>query len=174
MRQDAGKQIKSSQRRYKDDQDQKARNVPLWLTAGQYIYFVRPPMTTSAAEHLATESFHKLMVPNTGTFKVIQVLRKGTTIDEDGIRNTVSIDRATLALLAKLAEGQTVYRPKSPSKKEATESTVWNDKLLRKKLLTRCKNTQSIAMCVMWTKAITFNTSCARTPTPQLTICQAA
>lgn len=71
--QDAGKRIESSLQLYKDDDDRKVRNAPLSFSARQYIYPQWPPMTTSAAEGLATESYNSLVFRKTGNFKVIEV-----------------------------------------------------------------------------------------------------
>lgn len=103
--------MKSSQQRYKNYHDLKFLNVPLWLTAEQYMYLDQPAMTNSATERLETESYNKLMPPKTGLFKVIKVQPTTINIYENGSRNTVSIDRATLVPSVKFAERQHVYTP---------------------------------------------------------------
>lgn len=52
--------------------------------------------------------------PKTGQFRVIKVLPTKTTIDEDGIRNTVIISSTTLAPLTKFAERPIVYMTSEP------------------------------------------------------------
>lgn len=74
----------------------------------------RQPMTTSAAERLATQSYNKLIPPKTEPFKVIELSPRIITTDEDGTRNTVSIDGATLVSPAKFADRQIVYMPEQP------------------------------------------------------------
>lgn len=51
------------------------------------------------------------MPPKTGQFKVIEVSLTTSTIDEEGIRNIVSIDRATLAPLVKITKQQNEFTP---------------------------------------------------------------
>lgn len=104
MHQDADKLIKSSLRRYKDNNDQKIRNAHLSVTAGQYIYLEWQPMPAFAAQPLANETYTKLMRPKAGLSSLIEVSATTLTINEDGISNTVSIKRATLAPSVKLAE----------------------------------------------------------------------
>lgn len=71
-------------------------------------------MTSSTAVRLAPESFNKLMTPNTVPFNLIEVMQAEITIDEVGIPNTISIDRATLAVFVKFDERQPVYTPDDP------------------------------------------------------------
>lgn len=49
----------------------------------------------SAAEHLATDLYSKLLSAKTEPFRVIKVKASTVTIGEDCIRNIVSVDRAT-------------------------------------------------------------------------------
>lgn len=65
----------------------------------------------SAAERLVTESYNKLISAEIRPFKIIEILRTTITTDEDGVRNTVSVDQATLVPLARFAEGQLVFTP---------------------------------------------------------------
>lgn len=58
-------------------------------------------MTTSAAKGLVTKSYNKLLSVKTGPFKVVEVSPTTVPIDEDGIYNTVSVDRSTVALTAR-------------------------------------------------------------------------
>lgn len=52
-------------------------------------------METSAAEQLAIYLYSKLMSPKIGSFIIVDILPNTVTIDEDGLSNTVSIDRVT-------------------------------------------------------------------------------
>lgn len=61
------------------------------------MYLDRPPVTTFSAEFLATEWYRKLLSTKTGMFVVIEVTLTTVVIDEDGICNTVSLNRPTVA-----------------------------------------------------------------------------
>lgn len=74
------------------------------LTAGQYIYLERPPVTTTASEGLAAESYNKLMRTMTDSIGVGALLPTKITIDEDGTPSSVSIYRATRAPSAEFAD----------------------------------------------------------------------
>lgn len=52
-------------------------------------------MMTLAAERLVIESYRKLLSVKTRPFRVVEVTRTTITIDERGIRNTVSVGRCT-------------------------------------------------------------------------------
>lgn len=71
-------------------------------------------MAASVTEHLATESFNKLMPLEPGPFKVVEVSPTTVTIDEDGIHDTVRIVRPTLAPPASFAGGKLVYTTYQP------------------------------------------------------------
>lgn len=58
-------------------------------------------MTISATAHLATESYCKQISDKTGTFHVNEVTSTTVMLDEDSIRNTVSMYRATVAPAAR-------------------------------------------------------------------------
>lgn len=100
-----------------DDYNRKIGNELLLFTARQYLYGDWPPMTVSASEHLATESHNKLMPPTTRPFNVIGVSLATAAIYEEGIPNTVYMERATLAPSASFQERQLVYTPEEPSEK---------------------------------------------------------
>lgn len=61
-------------------------------------------MTTSAAERPAIASYNKPITREADRFEVVEVKWTTISIDEKGIRNTVSIDRSTLVQSAKIAE----------------------------------------------------------------------
>lgn len=80
-------------------------------------------MTTSGAERLTTESYKKLMSPKTESFKVIEVSLTTNMIDEDGIRNTISHDCATLAPSANIV-GCQKYTPNEQVDKQEGQNTT--------------------------------------------------
>lgn len=114
---DTNNQMKSWQQWYKDYQNQKYRKAPYSFTLWQYINLSRPPITTSVAQRLATETYNKVMPPNTERFKIIEVSRMTITIIEDGIPNTIAIYRDTLAAREKLTDRQLIYTPDEPGHK---------------------------------------------------------
>lgn len=65
------------------------------------MYLDRPPMTTCSTELLAIKSCDKLLLVRKGLFRGIEVLPATVTIDNDGIRSTLSVDRATVVADAK-------------------------------------------------------------------------
>lgn len=71
VRQDLNKRMKLLQRRIRDDHGRQTFHAPLSFTARQYIYLHWPPMTTSAAQRLATEPFRELMASQIGPFNVV-------------------------------------------------------------------------------------------------------
>lgn len=141
------------------------------LIARQYIYLDHAPMTASAAEHPATESYNKVMAPNTGSFKVIDSSLTTIMIDEDGILDTVLVDLATWGHRQKLQSFMTNTRQAMHWKMEVTKSTKLEIQLPQKNLLMRCKYRQSIALWNTWVEPVTFDTdtSCAGTATHQPT-----
>lgn len=65
------------------------------------IYLDRPAMKTSAEERLATRTYSELLSTRTGPLIVVKVTTTRAAIDKDGIRNKVSVDRATVVPNAK-------------------------------------------------------------------------
>lgn len=65
------------------------------IEIGQYVYLDIAPMTTSAAEPLLTKSYNKRLLAKMGAFTVIKVSQTTVAIDNDRIRNAMSIERAT-------------------------------------------------------------------------------
>lgn len=59
-------------------------------------------MATSAAKCLATESYSKLLSSKTRPLRAMEMTPTSVTMDEDCIRNTVSVDRDTVASKAKI------------------------------------------------------------------------
>lgn len=64
MPQGADKRTKLSQRQLNNDKDRRVLSAPLSFSVKQYFYIDRPPLTTSAADGLATESYSNLMPLN--------------------------------------------------------------------------------------------------------------
>lgn len=58
-------------------------------------------MSKSTADLLETESYCKLLCTKTGPYCVIEVMPTTVTNDEDGIQNTISLDRVTVAIVQK-------------------------------------------------------------------------
>lgn len=71
-------------------------------------------MTTSAAERLETDSYSMLMHRKTGRFKEIKVSLAKISIDDEGIRSTLSIYQVTLAPSARFSKQQLIYKPEEP------------------------------------------------------------
>jgi len=89
--------LRNAQRRYKADHDQHVKKV-ISLRRGDLVYLDRPPSwTLTDAERMSLEAKSKLLPRTTGPFQVIRTSQGTATLDENGIENTVSIDRVTLA-----------------------------------------------------------------------------
>lgn len=86
----------------------------------------------SSAECLTTASYNQLMPSKTGHFQVVRVSPTTITIDQDGIRNTVSINRSTLAPSTKYAKRQILYGPDEQVHKWAIKSTKVENRVLQK------------------------------------------
>lgn len=94
-----------------------------------------------------------------GPFRIIKVSLSKLAIDEDGIRNTVSTDRATLVATAKSAQHKTEFAPNEPVEKRTTASTQGKDRQCNMKPLTRCKNTLLTTLWAVMVKVITLGMS---------------
>lgn len=93
---DAYKPIDTALRHNKDNHDKKIGNAQQLLYAGQWVYIDFPPMKASAAPQLATVSYSKLKLLETGLFRIVDILQSTVSISEDGISNTVPICCDTL------------------------------------------------------------------------------
>lgn len=89
--------MKTGQRGYKDDHDRKIRNPTKKIEIGRNLYLDRPPMTTNAAEHLASESNSHLLFGKTWPSGVIKMMLTRVMFHKDSIRSTVFVERATVA-----------------------------------------------------------------------------
>lgn len=98
------------------------------------------------------------MLPRTAPciFKVLPTI---ISIDDYKIRNTVSIDRATLVPSSNFAELQLKHTPDGPVTKREAGVDEAEGQVPPKNQLTRHANTQSIVLCARWAKAIAFDTS---------------
>ena len=92
-----------AQARYKRYFDQKVRHTPSYQQ-GQMVYVDLPDprlsttgKKSSESEKLAKRKRYKLMFKKTGPFKIVATDSHTVTIDEDGLHNTVSIDRISPA-----------------------------------------------------------------------------
>lgn len=89
----------SSQQRYKRDYDKLVR-VTSKFTPGDMVFVDRSPLSatvTTSASAMANATYNKLLIRALGPFHVNSVQPHTLTIEEDGIPNTISIDRATRA-----------------------------------------------------------------------------
>lgn len=107
--------MKAAEGPFNSDHDKEVRKVLYTIGRGPEIYLDRAPIVTSAPERLATDSYSKLMPPETVPFKILKLSPTTVTIDEDGVRNSISINQATLAPSAKFAERQFIYKTVSPA-----------------------------------------------------------
>lgn len=71
-------------------------------------------MNSSFAAHLETESYNTLMPRKTGPIKATEESLTTITIEEDGIRNKISIHGATWATSANFSKKPLVYTPGLP------------------------------------------------------------
>ena len=111
--------LQKAQARYKNDFDKKVR-VELKLRRGDFVYIDRPPtwaMTQADKDKFQNKS--KLMPKTTGPLQVLKATAETATIDEDGISNTVSIDRVTLA--PRCPDNDTVSNTDTPTTKEGRD-----------------------------------------------------
>lgn len=91
------------------------------------MYLIRPPMTTSAAERLETEWNKELLSAKTGPFCVMELMPLTVTIDQYGIRNTVSVGWPKLAPKAERTANE-ANSTKSDDKVAERERTHAGDK----------------------------------------------
>lgn len=137
----ADKRVRMVLRRYENDHERQIRNAPKKNEVGQYVYLGRPPMMTSAAEHLATMSHSKLLSARTLSFVVIEKTPTRVTSDEDDIRNTISANQAAVVPAArKTSIWDKVHKQtrRTLNKKRQTQGTRIQKK---RALQTRCENT---------------------------------
>lgn len=77
--------------------DKKIGKAPQTFNDGKYVYIYWPPMKTRPPERLPTNSYRKIVSPKVGPSTAVEVSSSKVTIKEDGISNTVSINRVILA-----------------------------------------------------------------------------
>ena len=87
----------SAQGRYKRMADAKVRPISI-PEKGNQVFVDRPPSSAkTVAERVADMPHSKLRPKTVGPYTVVSANRDTVTIDEDGVHNTVSIDRITPA-----------------------------------------------------------------------------
>lgn len=89
------------QHKNKGDHNRRLHIVPKTIEVGHYVYLDWPLLATSAAEYLAAKCYSELLSFKTGPSQVVEVMPVTMKIDEDGIRNILSVYRATRALTLK-------------------------------------------------------------------------
>lgn len=106
MRQNTGKQVKTLRRCFKRDHDRQVCTAPKTIRIGRYVRLDRPPMSFSAAEHMALRPYNCLWSVKAGTFKVVKVSPTCLTVEENGIQKRVSVDWGTVNTTAKEARNK--------------------------------------------------------------------
>lgn len=94
--QDPNKNLRLAQKRYKIDYDLRASFAHTFCV-GDYAFLDRPSLFHSAAERSASEVFNKLLPRNEGPYKVISVNDNTVQILQDGLKSTISFQRATIS-----------------------------------------------------------------------------
>lgn len=95
MRTTAKANMDKAQRRYKADYDKAVTRKE--FHRGQWVFVDRAPNTSQTpAEKLAGDAHSKLLPKATGPFIVKKVGSHTLTIEENGVDNTITADRATL------------------------------------------------------------------------------
>jgi len=93
----AAARSKDQQAKYKHYHDRKVRS-PIHVKVGDDVFVNLPPAGgQTPAERLAEEPQGKLRKKTTGTYKVLEVRDTTVRVAKDGIEDTISIDRVTIA-----------------------------------------------------------------------------
>lgn len=95
MRQDVDNRTKAGQPRYNGDHIRRIRNASIKIEVGRQMHLDRPSVTTSTPECLASESNSKLLSVKMGLSRITEVSTTTVKIDEEDMRNSVSLDRNT-------------------------------------------------------------------------------
>lgn len=95
MRHNANKRSKATQQRCKRHHDAKVGEETSFGTS-QLVYVDRPPLQTSAADKMAVEAYFKLLSLAVGPYHVTYTTPQTVKIEQDGITNNISADRASL------------------------------------------------------------------------------
>lgn len=85
--------LRQNQRLYEKYFNQKIRTMPKF-SVGQMVCVDRPPLDTLYTESNA-EKLNKLLPRADGHLQILQVTEHTLTVDENGVPNTISSDRAT-------------------------------------------------------------------------------
>lgn len=94
LRKNSDKNCKKAQEQYKKNYDNNVRSEQCFL-AGDYLFVERSHPTASAADKMAHERYWKLLYRLTRSYQAISFGPENAKIDQDGIRNIVSISRLT-------------------------------------------------------------------------------
>ncbi|CAN8068757.1 unnamed protein product [Agarophyton chilense] len=99
----AESRLTAAQKRYKADYDRRVTNV-VSVSSGQYVYIDNPPSgrrprpgDEADDEAIDSDINSKLLPKSVGPHKVLNASDPTVTVDQDGIPNTISIDRITVA-----------------------------------------------------------------------------
>lgn len=132
----------------------------------QYIYLGGPPIRLRFPPSVRQLCLTESCCPLDSNFKVIEVSPTTMTVDEDKIRNTISINGAALASWhwRNWQSDNSYTRQMNQSPIRTTESTDVEDQLPQKNSLT-CRASKSITLGVILAKAILFDTPCTGTAT---------
>lgn len=145
MRQDAYKLMRVAHQRYKEDHNGRASSELKKIKFEQYASLGRSPMNTSTVECLATELYSKILSIKTVPSQEIEVSPTTVTNNEDGIRNTVLVHRATGAPAAKQAPIKNNNMKKDQTDAELEKTTQVTRDWKRRIALTSCENTPCMA-----------------------------
>ena len=94
--QEAKTKMSAAQRRYKEDFDNQVRHL-VKVKDGDMVYVDRPPRHLDQDSDEDVKITKKLLPKTTGPYKVIRSTPDTVTISQDGLENTISIDRVTVA-----------------------------------------------------------------------------
>lgn len=115
------RRIAATQKRYKNNHDNKARWEPQILIVNE-VYLDRPQnaaFVSDSAEQLAQREYYKLIERRSGAYKVTEVQSNAVLIDEEGILNIVAIERMTPGQKSAKVAKQTINRDNKPLVKTA-------------------------------------------------------
>ncbi|CAN8070204.1 unnamed protein product [Agarophyton chilense] len=95
--------LTAAQKRYKADYDRRVTKV-VSVSSGQYVYIDNPPSgkrprpgDEADDEAIDRDINSKLLPKSWGSYKVLNASNHTVTVEQDGIPNTISIDRITVA-----------------------------------------------------------------------------
>lgn len=98
--------LKTGQARYKCNFDRTVRHTPQYYSR-QHFFIDRPQVQMTESARIADPPLTILLPKTFGPMKVISATSQTVTVDDNGIQNTISIDRATLATYKALRNART-------------------------------------------------------------------